>query len=274
MAQLLRGAPVAQALCRDLSRQTEELRGSPTLALLRVGEKPGDLAYERAIAARCAAVGVTLRRCLLPDTAQLLPRLRQLNADESVHGVLLLRPLPDRAAEEAACRLLAPHKDVDGMTPGSLAGLLTGSGGFAPCTAQAVLELLDYYGVAPEGRRAVVIGRSLVVGQPTALLLQARNATVTLCHRHTRDLPDLCRQADILISAAGRPGLVDERFVRPGQVVVDVGVAPGPDGTLLGDVAFERVEPIVSALTPRSGGVGAVTASVLMKHCIAACRSL
>lgn len=276
MAELLRGAPVAQALCRALVRETEELRQAgvePTLALLRLGEKPGDLAYERAIAGRCEKSGVTLRRCVLPDTAALLPRLRQLNDDPGVHGVLLLRPLADPAAEEAACRTLEPRKDVDGMTPGSLAGLLTGSGGYAPCTAQAVLELLEHYGVAPEGKRVVVIGRSLVVGRPLALLLTGRNATVTLCHSHTRQLPELCRQAEVLISAAGQPGLVDERFVRPGQVVVDVGVSPGPEGTLLGDVAFERVEPIVSALTPCSGGVGAVTAAVLVKHCVAAARA-
>ena len=158
------------------------------------------------------------------------------------------------------------------MTPGSLAGLLTGQSGFAPCTAQACLELLDYYGVDPVGRRAVVIGRSLVVGQPAALLLQRRNATVTVCHTGTRDIPALCREADIVIAAAGRPGLITADFLRPGQTVLDVGVHPGPDGTLCGDVAPEAAG-LDLALTPVPGGVGSVTSAVLCKHTIQAAEN-
>ena len=155
------------------------------------------------------------------------------------------------------------------MTPGSLVGLLTGQSGFAPCTAQACLELLDYYEVPLAGRRAVVVGRSLVVGQPAALLLQRRNATVTVCHTGTRDIPALCREADVLIAAAGRPGLITADCLRPGQTVLDVGVHPGPDGTLCGDVAAEAAARDV-ALTPVPGGVGSVTSAVLCKHTVQA----
>ena len=240
MAEFLPGAPVAERLTQDLKARSDALRQrgvTPTLAIIRVGRDPGGLAYEKGAASRCAKCGIDLRRIPLDDAASLPEVIRSVNDDPAIHGCLLLRPLADKAAEEAAGRLLSPDKDVDGMTPGSLAGLLTGRGGFAPCTAQACLELLDYYGVDPAGRRAVVIGRSLVVGQPAALLLQRRNATVTVCHTGTRDIPALCREADVLIAAAGRPGLITADCLRPGQTVLDVGVHPGPDGTLCGDVA-------------------------------------
>ena len=250
MSTLLRGAPVAERLTLDLSRRSAALRHRgviPTLAILRVGSSPGDLAYEKSAAARCARCGIEVRRLFWDSAA----------------------PLADRAAEEAAGRLLSPDKDVDGMTPGSLAGLLTGQSGFAPCTAQACLELLDYYDVPLAGRRAVVVGRSLVVGQPAALLLQRRSATVTVCHTGTRDIPALCREADVLIAAAGQPGLITADCLRPGQTVLDVGVHPGPDGTLCGDVAAEAAALDV-ALTPVPGGVGSVTSAVLCKHTVQA----
>lgn len=274
MSILLHGAPVAERLTLDLSRRSAALRHRgviPTLAILRVGSSPGDLAYEKSAAARCARCGIEVRRLFWDSAAPLADAIRAVNADPSIHGCLLLRPLADRAAEAAAGQLL-PDKDVDGMTPGSLAGLLTGQSGFAPCTAQACLELLDYYGVDPVGRRAVVIGRSLVVGQPAALLLQRRNATVTVCHTGTRDIPALCREADIVIAAAGRPGLITADFLRPGQTVLDVGVHPGPDGTLCGDVAPEAAG-LDLALTPVPGGVGSVTSAVLCKHTIQAAEN-
>ena len=275
MATILSGKAVAEALHQRLAQQMQTLAAAgvtPTLAILRVGERPDDLAYERGAAKRCEKLGVAVRRVTLAaDCAQeeLMSAIRAVNEDAGIHGCLLLRPLADKAAEEAAGRLLSPDKDVDGMTPGSLAGLLTGRGGFAPCTAQACLELLDYYGVDPAGRRAVVIGRSLVVGQPAALLLQRRSATVTVCHTGTRDIPALSRDADIVIAAAGRPGLITADFLRPGQTVLDVGVHPGPDGTLCGDVAPESAG-LDLALTPVPGGVGSVTSAVLCKHTIQA----
>ena len=278
MAILMPGGPVGKALSEKTAQNAARLRElgvTATLEVIRVGQRPEDMAYERAAMKRAQAVGVQVRQTLLPADArpeELVAALERVNRDDSVHGCLLLRPLADKAAEEAAGRLLSPDKDVDGMTPGSLAGLLTGRGGFAPCTAQACLELLDYYGVDPAGRRAVVIGRSLVVGQPAALLLQRRNATVTVCHTGTRDIPALSRDADIVIAAAGRPGLITADFLRPGQTVLDVGVHPGPDGTLCGDVAAEAAALDV-ALTPVPGGVGSVTSAVLCKHTIQAAEN-
>ena len=272
MSTLLRGAPVAERLTLDLRRRSAALRHRgviPTLASLRVGSSPGDLAYEKSAAARCAKCGIEVRHLSWDSAASLADAIRAVNDDPSIHGCLLLRPLADKAAEAAAGQQLLPDKDVDGMTPGSLAGLLTGRGGFAPCTAQACLELLDYYGVPLAGRRAVVVGRSLVVGQPAALLLQRRNATVTVCHTGTRDIPALCREADVLIAAAGCPGLVTADCLRPGQTVLDVGVHPGPGGSLCGDVAAEAAALDV-ALTPVPGGVGSVTSAVLCKHTIEA----
>ena len=269
MAEFLPGAPVAERLTQDLKARSDALRQRgvvPTLAIIRVGRDPGGLAYEKGAASRCAKCGIDLRRIPLDDAASLPEVIRSVNDDPAIHGCLLLRPLADKAAEEAAGRLLSPDKDVDGMTPGSLAGLLTGRG------AQACLELLDYYGVDPAGRRAVVIGRSLVVGQPAALLLQHRNATVTVCHTGTRHIPALSRDADIVIAAAGRPGLITVDCLRPGQTVLDVGVHPGPDGTLCGDVAPEAAG-LDLALTPVPGGVGSVTSAVLCKHTIQAAEN-
>ena len=277
MAELLPGAPVAERLTQDLKARSDALRQrgvTPTLAIIRVGRDPGGLAYEKGAASRCAKCGIDLRRIHLDDAASLPEVIRSVNDDPAIHGCLLLRPLADKAAEEAAGRLLSPDKDVDGMTPGSLAGLLTGRGGFAPCTAQACLELLAIQSFIKERapRRAVVVGRSLVVGQPAALLLQRRNATVTVCHTGTRDIPALSRDADIVIAAAGRPGLITADFLRPGQTVLDVGVHPGPDGTLCGDVAAEAAG-LDLALTPVPGGVGSVTSAVLCKHTIQAAEN-
>ena len=278
MAILMPGGPVGKALSEKTAQNAARLRElgvTATLEVIRVGQRPEDMAYERAAMKRAQAVGVQVRQTLLPADArpeELVAALERVNRDDSVHGCLLFRPLPEQLSAPGLTETLCPEKDVDGMTPGSLAGLLTGRGGFAPCTAQACLELLDYYGVDPVGRRAVVIGRSLVVGQPAALLLQRRNATVTVCHTGTRDIPALCREADVLIAAAGRPGLITADCLRPGQTVLDVGVHPGPDGTLCGDVAPEAAG-LDLALTPVPGGVGSVTSAVLCKHTIQAAEN-
>ena len=272
MAEFLPGAPVAERLTQDLKARSDVLRQrgvTPTLAIIRVGRDPGGLAYEKGAASRCAKCGIDLRRIPLDDAASLPEVIRSVNDDPAIHGCLLLRPLADKAAEEAAGRLLSPDKDVDGMTPGSLAGLLTGRGGFAPCTAQACLELLDYYGVPLAGRRAVVIGRSLVVGKPVSMMLLGRHATVTICHTRTADLPGQCRQAEILVAAAGKAGVIGKEHVSPGQVLVDVGINwDAAAGRLRGDVDFEQAEPLVEAITPVPGGVGAVTTSVLVGHVV------
>ena len=281
MAKVLEGKAVAAAMAGQLRLRAEALarRGvEPRLAILRVGDNGSDLAYERAAAKRCAALGIGVETVTLPgdaDTQAVLAAIDRVNADDRIHGCLPLRPLPQAIDDGRVRQRLSARKDVDGIGPASLARLFTGSGeGFSPCTAQACLELLDYYGVGLRGRHAVIIGRSLVVSRPLALLLVERDATVTICHTKTADLPALCRTADILVSAAGKAGLVDASYLRPGQVVVDVGVNVGPEGKLCGDVRFEQAEKIVDAISPVPGGVGSVTTLVLCKHVIQAAEAV
>ena len=277
MAELWKGAPVAAALTQALTARCEALAAAgvtPTLAIVRVGERPDDVSYATGARKRCAKAGVAVKQFLLPADCtkeRLLDTIREINGDGTIHGCLMFRPLPYKEMEEAACALLDPAKDVDCMTAGSLAAVFTGKGaGYPPCTAQACMEILAYYGVDLTGKRAAVIGRSLVIGKPVSMLLQAKNATVTMCHTKTVNLAQTCRSAEILIAAAGKAGVVTADFAAPGQIVIDVGINVGEDGKLCGDVDFTNVEPIVSAITPVPGGVGAVTTAVLCKHVIEA----
>lgn len=277
MAELWKGAPAAAALMEDLTGRIERLSGAgvtPTLAIVRVGERPDDRAYETGAVKRCEKAGVAVKRFPLPagcSALELRAVLEHINAVSEIHGCLMLRPLPDPAMEEMACALLDPKKDVDCMTPAALAGVFAGKGwGYPPCTAKACLELLKYYKTALTGKRAVVVGRSLVIGKPVSMLLQAENATVTMCHTRTVDLPAVCRGAEVLIAAAGRANLLGADHVSPGQVVLDVGINVDESGKLCGDVKFDEAEPVVSAITPVPGGVGAVTTAVLVKHVVEA----
>lgn len=277
MAQLLKGLAVANALTEVLAERAAALtakKGTPTLAILRVGQRSDDISYETGAMKRCAKVGIAVRHFLLDADCtkeELLDTIRIINEDASIHGCLMFRPLPDRAMEEAACALLKPEKDVDCMTGQSLAAVFTGKGaGYPPCTAEGCLELLDYYQIPLEGKRVAVIGRSLVIGKPVSMMLQARNATVTMCHTKTVNMAEICRNAEILVVAAGKAGVADSTFAAPGQIVVDVGINVNAEGKLCGDVNFEDVEPIVDAITPVPGGVGSVTTAVLAKHVIEA----
>ena len=279
MAELWKGAPVAAALTERASRQAAELRVRgvrPALAIVRVGERPEDLSYERGARRRCESAGIEVKHHPLPEEAsqgELLAVLEQINRDPDIHGCLLFRPLPRHMDEEAVCAALSPEKDVDGITPGSLAGVFAGSGaGFPPCTAQACMELLRYYNYPLSGKRAVVVGRSLVAGRPVSMLLLHQNATVTLCHTRTVQLAEECRRADVLIAAAGQLGMIGADCVRPGQVILDVGINTDSQGNLAGDVALSAVEPVAEAVTPVPGGVGAVTTSVLALHVVQAAR--
>jgi methylenetetrahydrofolate dehydrogenase (NADP+)/methenyltetrahydrofolate cyclohydrolase len=246
----------------------------PTLAIVRVGEKPDDIAYERGAVKRAEKFGVRTWPVTLPGgTTQetLLEQLRVLNRDTAVHGILLFRPLPKGMDDTLIRNTIAPEKDVDGITDMSLAGVFTGNGtGFPPCTAQACIELLDHYGVRPAGKRVVVIGRSLVIGKPAAMLLLGRHATVTICHTKTTDMPRLCREAEILIVSAGKAGMVDGAYLSDKQIVIDVGINVTPNGSLTGDVNFEEANSMVKAISPVPGGVGAVTTSVLISHVVEA----
>ncbi|MDO4565986.1 MAG: tetrahydrofolate dehydrogenase/cyclohydrolase catalytic domain-containing protein [Oscillospiraceae bacterium] len=277
MAKILKGAPVAEAITEQLVARAADLKNKgiiPTLAIVRAGERGGDIAYETGAVKRCDKIGIAVKRFPLPADCpkeKLLDTIKEINEDETIHGCLVFRPLSDRETEAAAAALLLPEKDVDCMTASSLAGVLSGRGaGYPPCTAAACIELLDYYGIELEGRRVTVIGRSLVIGRPVSMLLQARNATVTMCHTKTADLPSVCREAEILVVAAGKAGVVSSQSVLPGQIVIDVGINMNTEGKLCGDVDFAAVEPTVSAITPVPGGVGAVTTAVLAKHVIKA----
>ena len=271
MSMLLRGAPAAAALNEKTAQLVSGLREKgvvPTLAIVRLGAREDDLSYERAAVKRCAAVGIETRGVSLPENASgeaLEETLRSLSADTSVHGILLLRPLPAALDEARILRAIAPEKDVDGAAEGSLAAVYAGTDeGFAPCTAQ---ELLDYYEIPIEGKRAVVLGRSLVVGRPAAMLLLHRGATVTLCHSKTENAAGLAREADILIAAAGRRESVGAAYFRAGQTVIDVGIHYNEETQkLCGDVALAEADGVVRAVTPVPGGVGALTTAVLAAH--------
>ena len=280
MAELLKGAAVVAAMNEKMTAEITALktRGvSPTLAILRVGERDDDISYEKGAMKRCDTVGVAVKNVVLPaDVTQdvLMQNVETLNNDKSVHGVLIFRPLPKHLDEEAVRNALKPEKDIDGITDGSLAGVFTGNGqGFAPCTAQACMEILDFYKIDCKGKRAVVIGRSLVVGKPAAIMLMGKNATVTVCHTRTVDMPSVARTAEILIVAAGKAGAVTKDYLAPGQIVVDVGINMADDGKLCGDVKFDDAEPIVGAITPVPGGVGTVTTSVLVSHVVEAAKN-
>lgn len=277
MATILKGAAVTAALNQSLTERTSALKEKgilPTIAIVRVGERGDDISYEKGAIKRCEKIGVGVKQFLLPaDVPEetLLATIEEINADPAIHGCLLFRPLPGHIDGERIRRALAPQKDVDGITDGSLAGVFSGSGeGYPPCTAQACMEILDHYGYPLQGKKAVVVGRSLVVGKPAAMLLLQKNATVTVCHTRTADMPALCREAEVLIVAAGKAGVVGKEYLSPGQVVIDVGIHVLEDGKLTGDVKFEEAEPIVEAITPVPGGVGTVTTSVLVKHVVEA----
>lgn len=279
MAKLLSGLPVSESLCERLSAETAGLRERgviPTMEIVRVGERPEDLRYERGAEKRARSMGVEVKKTLLPQDVSeetLIRVLERINGDDTVHGCLLFRPLPSHLNTGAVLSTLRPEKDVDAMTGAAMGGLLVqGAAGFPPCTAAACLELLRYYQIPLVGRSVVIVGTGATVGLPAVVLLLQQGATVSACNVLTppQRLRELCRGADIILSAAGKAGLIGRDHVREGQVIVDVGVSPGPDGKLHGDVDFERVEPIVAAITPALGGVGAVTSTVLAAHAVEA----
>jgi methylenetetrahydrofolate dehydrogenase (NADP+) / methenyltetrahydrofolate cyclohydrolase len=272
-ARVLDGRAIAGELAATLGERAAELRRRgtvPALAMVGAGDDRAARSYLRVLERGAARVGVELRSHRLdPDPGELAARLEELNTDRSVHGVVLQSPLPaglDRA--ELASRI-APAKDVDGAGPASAARLLLGRPGFVPAAAAAVMEILRSGGVELSGARAVVLGRSMVVGRPTALLLLAADATVTVAHSRTRDLAALTRQADVLVVAVGRPRLVGAGFVKPGATVIDVGTNPTADG-VVGDVDFGAVAPLAGAITPVPGGVGPVTTMSLLRQTISA----
>lgn len=265
----------------DLRNRIEALKSrgvEPTLALVRMGERPDDLSYERTAKKRAASLGLSTKPYVLDDLAPqaaVQATLQSINYDKTVHGCLMFRPLPSFLDEKALCNMLSPEKDVDGISLASLASVFADSSdGFPPCTAQACVEILDFYKIPLVGKHVVVIGRSLVVGKPVSMMLLHRNASVTICHSRTENLPELCRTADIVICAVGRARAFGKEYFRAGQTVLDVGINFDSRGTLCGDVNFDEVEPVVDAITPVPGGIGTVTTSVTMAHVVDAAEKM
>ena len=280
MADILKGKPVADAINERTAAAVNELKEKgvvPTLCIVRVGERPDDLSYENGAMKRAASVGVEVVRRIFPadvSEEELVSAIDGINADPAIHGVLLFRPLPRHINEARVCNALAPEKDMDGITDMSMAGVYAQKKlGFPPCTAQAVIELIDHYGIDLTGANVTVIGRSLVIGKPVSMMLIKKNATVTICHTRTRGTADIARNADMIVAAAGSAGMIEAEFVREGQIVIDVGINWSEEKQkIVGDVDLDAVSPIVSAVTPVPGGVGGVTTSVLMSHVAEAAR--
>ena len=278
MAKLLKGKDVVESLNSKLTEQVSKLKAdgiTPTLAILRVGEREDDLSYERGAKKRCEQVGVSVKVVALPmdvTEEEYLGELDKLNEDLTVNGILMFRPLPKHIDEMKARNMLAAEKDVDGCTDLSLAGVFTNTElGFAPCTAEAAMEILKFYNIPLQGKKAVVIGRSLVIGRPVAMLLMHANATVTICHTKTTDITAITRDADIVVVASGQMESVGKEYLSEGQTVIDVGISYNSEkNKLCGDVIFDEAEEIVDAITPVPGGVGGVTTSILVKHVVEA----
>lgn len=283
MAHILKGKDVVDRLNDDLKKEVNALKAqgiTPTLGILRVGERPDDLSYERGALKRCELIGVDTQVTALKEDVtekEFFDTLDKLNKDSNIHGILMFRPLPKHINEQKAREALLASKDVDGCTDLSLAGVFTNTRlGFPPCTAEAAMEILKYYNIPVAGKKVAVIGRSLVIGRPVAMMLMHENATVTICHTKTIDVPSITKAADIVVVASGQMESVGRDFVKEGQTIIDVGIGWNEEkGKLCGDVRFDEVEGVVDAITPVPGGVGGVTTSILVKHVVeAAKRSL
>ncbi len=267
-----RGMPAVKAMAEDFKSRVAELKDKgvyPKLAVVRVGAREDDIAYEKGIMKRFCAVGADVSVIELPidiDENSFEETIKELNEDEKVHGILVFRPLPKQLSDDRLKEIIRPDKDVDSISMVNAAKVFAGDKtGYAPCTAQAVMELLAHYDVDLTGKRVVIVGRSLVVGKPLAMLMLAKNATVTVCHTRTKNIEDECRRADILVACAGSAKMIKKDYTNPGQIVVDVGIN-FVDGAMCGDVDYDDVAEHVAAITPVPGGVGTVTTSVLLKH--------
>ena len=267
-----RGMPAVKAMAEDFKSRVAELKDKgvcPKLAVVRVGEREDDIAYEKGIMKRFGAVGADVSVIELPidiDENSFEETIKGLNEDEMVHGILVFRPLPKQLSDDRLKEIIRPDKDVDSISMVNAAKVFAGDKtGYAPCTAQAVMELLAHYDVDLTGKRVVIVGRSLVVGKPLAMLMLAKNATVTVCHTRTKNIEDECKRADILVACAGSAKMIKKNYTNPEQIVVDVGIN-FVDGAMCGDVDYADAAGHVAAITPVPGGVGTVTTSVLLKH--------
>ncbi len=280
LATLLTGKPVADKISEGLIKEVEELKGkgiTPKLTIVRVGADPDDLAYERGALNRSAKIGVDVEVKEFPEDItqdDFIKELRAINSDKAVNGILVFRPFPKHLSEEVIKYEIAPEKDIDCFSPINAAKLVEGDeSGFAPCTAVSVIEILKHYEVEMEGKNAVVLGRSMVIGKPAALLLLKENATVTVCHSRTKEIDKVAKGGDILVAAIGRAKFATKDFIKEGAAVIDVGINVDEEGNLVGDVDFEAAEKIAGKITPVPRGVGSVTTSVLARHVVRACKA-
>ena len=272
--ELLKGLPVAKAINEELINEREKTGVVPKLAIIRVGEREDDLAYERGALKKMEKVGFDAEVFAFPkdiDNEDFQKEFDKINENPDIDGILLLRPLPKQLDEKAVTLRIDPKKDIDGIGPMNLYKVFAGeSDGYAPCTAEAVIEILDHYGIDVKGKAVTVVGRSLVIGKPVAMMLMKKNGTVTICHTKTADMRGVCKGADIVVAAAGQAKMIDASFLNEGTVVIDVGINTDEEGNLCGDVDASSVEAMEGMLTPVPGGVGSVTTSVLAKHLLKA----
>ncbi len=281
MAEILKGKPVADATKEELAKKVEALRAkniSPKLGIIRVGARPDDLFYEGGAKKTCAAIGMDCEVFEFPvDIAQeeLEKAVTEIGAKKDVNGILMFFPLPDNLDGKKIRELIPVEKDVDCLTTAGAAKIFTDDPtGFPPCTPTACMDMIHFYNIPLKGKKCTVVGRSLVVGKPLAMLLLREHATVTICHSRTENLPAVCQDSDILIAAVGRAKMIKSDYVKPGQIVIDVGINADPDnpGKYCGDVDFQEAEPVVDKISPVPAGVGSVTTSVLCKQTLRACE--
>lgn len=274
MAVIIDGKKISQQIKDELKEKVERLQAegkTGALAVIQVGADPASAVYVRNKKNACAYIGIDSLAYELPEETgeeELLKLIDELNHKKEVKGILVQLPLPGHICEDKVIQAISPEKDVDGFHPQNVGKLTIGEPGFVSCTPAGIIQLLKRSGVEAEGKHCVVIGRSNIVGKPMALLMLRENATVTIAHSRTRNLPKLCRQADILIVAVGKPRLIGAEYVKEGAVVIDVGIHRDEHNKLCGDVKFEEVEPVASAITPVPGGVGPMTIAMLMSNCV------
>ncbi|OGP76226.1 MAG: bifunctional 5,10-methylene-tetrahydrofolate dehydrogenase/5,10-methylene-tetrahydrofolate cyclohydrolase [Deltaproteobacteria bacterium RBG_16_64_85] len=276
-AQRIDGKAIAAAIRAEIKERAAEFNARTgiraCLAAVLVGEDPASSVYVRNKGKACIEAGMLSRQINLPATTsekELLDLVGRLNADDAVHGILVQLPLPDQIDESKVIEAIAPGKDVDGFHPVNAGRLFIGEPGFIPCTPYGILKILDYEKVELKGKHAVVVGRSNIVGKPVAILLLSRHATVTICHSRTQDLPGVVRSADVVIAAVGKAEMIRGSWIRPGAVVIDVGINRLPDGRLVGDVAFEEASAVAGKITPVPGGVGPMTITMLLHNTLEA----
>jgi len=277
-ATIVQGKEVAQSIRAELASEVAELKKQgiiPGLTVVLIGDDPASQSYVRGKSKGCAEVGIA-SEVILKDAStteeELLAIIQQLNENSNVNGILVQLPLPPHISETAVIEAIRPEKDVDGFHPISIGNMVLGNDTFLPCTPHGIIELIKRTGTQIAGKHAVVIGRSNIVGKPVSLLLQQENATVTMCHSRTQNLAEFTRKADILVVATGRAHMIGKEHVKPGAVVIDVGVNRIETGKLVGDVKFDEVKEVASFLTPVPGGVGPMTITMLLKNTVAAAR--